>query len=294
MFDASWRKINVKKLIERYSNKAVSIRGYVEMLPLQRIWLTALVNICKREEYNLFKPLSAIDGKFSPTRELIQQIVNILYEIGIVGLSNHVSDEQEANFMEDLTITSKLGLYFKEADYVIDPYALFRHFPWKLTVDITPEQERLLYNPLPIDFHLSHRYIAWKTINAHEALELFRSNTDTAFSESLNSLLYLEDFDELLDRFSLSQLSMVIYFKTNQLLRNEKEGKGKGSSEKVMKGVIQYLKEKDEEQVKEFKNRQKECPQTALSKFVYSSILGIGEVAYLEAPSMQRLNKATH
>lgn len=285
MFDAAWRKQQIKKIIERYSNKEVSLKGYVELPPIHVIWLTALVNLCKREEENLFKPIVEVKGKFSPTRELIQNIFNYLHESGIIGLSNHYTKEQEEQFVEELTVSSKLGLYFKEADYVIDPYALYRHFPWKLTITLSADQERQLFHPLPGDFQRVHRYLVWKVLNAHEALELFRYNTETAFGESKNSLTYLEAFEEMLDRFSLAQLAMLIHFQTNQVLRQEKEGKGKGGSERVMKAILKYVKGREGDSIGKFEERPFACPQSVLSRFIYNEILGIGDDGYVKVPN---------
>lgn len=290
MFDESWRKINAVKLIERFSNDTISKRGFVEVLPLQVIWLTTLINICKQAERNSFLPLSSVAGKLSPTRELIQQIVNQLHYTGIIGISEHFTERHEESLAEELTVKSRLGVYFKESGYVIDPYLLYTHLPWKITVKLTEDQERILYSPVPKDFHISHRYIIWKTINAHEALEIFKECIKNISGEEDSFIGYLDILEEYLESYSLAQLE-ALFRKQAKRLSALKTVKNKTSTN-FFTQIKNFLEEYDYlKEIQPQKQRSKSCSQSKISYFLSRRILGLYEDIYHKPPSISQLKK---
>jgi hypothetical protein len=246
----------------------------------EKVYLGALLREGITEDYTFIKPVEEFINPLAPTYEFQLEILKTLSDKCAIVI--HSDSDLESIVIDD----AETGSY--------------RYYPLKVKWALNVKKEGLTKVPLvesviaPSEIDnddLDDSILLWKKIALYESLEYLVYSmksilrVDFSIGEKTISV-----FKNLINDYSVSQVYSIVYREINNALRIQVE---KGITRKHAANTVIGNSQNFGDRAKVNKwdlqkyMRNKECPESALSKFFYNSIIKIGYSGFNEVPRIE-------
>ncbi|MDQ6470093.1 hypothetical protein RB619_05505 [Flavobacterium sp. LHD-80] len=268
-----WLQQNKKKRINIHS---LSLKD--------EIYLAVMLIKYSFKNSNYRRPLIVFTDAFAPTDKFSLKIIDRLYKRNIIAIYHRAEDE------------------FPEIkDYNRSNFAYStRNIYWSVNVESdfynSSEMINRLLNPKELcEKDYLKMLQLWKRIALHELIEYYNFNAQKFFK--MNNKIKKKTKKELfkmLDCYSVAEIYSIINKATNSTLRHQAVKKtSKNDVSKKINQEIQSIGKKVKVKNLKFKKhiRNKECPESTLSKFFFEKVIKIGDAGFYERPSIDWIKK---
>lgn len=243
-----------------------------------KVYLGALLREGLSDDFYFINPFKEFINPLAPTREFEHQIIDQLHEKKIIRI------HRDSNID-----------HFHNIDMVQEKFNFsIEKVKWRLNVHKRGLNEKqlieLLINP-PNENNLNIFLDLWKKISIYESLEYLQNTIYKVFRTKYTSgEKTISILTELVENYSVSQVYTIIYRSTNNVLRIKTE-RGIHISHAI-NTIISNAHSFSERAINnkweiQKYSRSKECPESALSKFLFDRILKIGQDGFNIKPTLQ-------
>jgi hypothetical protein len=279
------RKEEAKKRELEYKreliNKHYDLRNnvsveYSELMFRDKVYLGALLRLCVSEDLQYIKAVASSDDKLSPSPEMSKEIVLSLINKSLITI--HPNSPSDA-FVESGEEPFPTVYYIYKTNY-------------HLNVGLNEQRERIikeLMNPPEFD-RLDNSVFGlmiWKEIALAECLEylMYQINkVKLSFTPGEKTIALFED---LLDKFSVSQIYGIIYKGVTSATRYYQESNisKKQAGNSVISSCQKYAETAlaNNWELRSY-HRIPDLPQSMISEFFFNRVLKIGDEGFYTVP----------
>jgi hypothetical protein len=268
----------IKAILDKTRQKAITP---VELTFTDKIYLGSLLRIGLSEDFNIINSVDSFHIPLAPTRTFSSEIVDNLNEKNIIG----ISPESDLDYFSDLNLEEGTITFWSDK------------IKWEILIQMEGKEKDefldSLLNP-NCDNLPKEAFDLWQKVALNECLEYFYYNLSSVLGVTYNAgSKTINVLSEMLKAHSVSQVFGLIYRATNNALRFRAErGVSRKYAANVVIGNAQNFAERaliNNWNISKY-NRPRECPQSALSKFLYDRVLKIGEAGFHEPPGKKNNN----
>lgn len=252
-------------------NADKDMQPYNSLNTKDRVLLGAFLRGGISEDLTHIKSLNELTEKLSPTHDMDLTVVRYLIKRGLISVSakssfDCFSNVTDNSFTYDLT---KVKWDLNVIDFLISKGKMIDN----------------LMNP-SVEFDNGELQELWTLLNTEEVVSYLKYsiknvfNIDYKIGAKTNTIV-----NDLINRFSISEIYGFIYRSTNNALRFYTENNvNKSHAANTIIGNIQKFAERVEAnnwEVNKF-SRDSRCPESVLSSFMYGRVLKIGDAGFNE------------
>lgn len=268
-------------------------------LPLMtQLWISTIIQKYEDIIPGHFPPLRNMPYNFSPTAELTIQIAQNLFYAGAVEVgptnqrSEIISLFRKINSIRPFSNAERA---LRESFITSDIAGGILDLNWKLMIRPTKKDMTSLRKVIKNPENHHELLQIWRLIIAHEALAFYKHNIEKVFKITGPSFDLALNFQYLTADFSLAQLYFLIYASTNFHARLVLEEKAKEEDipELVIRNIFNYSSRLAAEntEIKPFKYRNYNCPQSQISKYFFEEILQLEDDPFFVKPDKKMIEQ---
>jgi hypothetical protein len=280
------KEVAIEKERKEYEEKYQAVKAILdktrqnlitpdELTFTDKIYLGSLLRVGLSEDLSVINPLDSFPNLLAPTRNYSSEIIDRLIDKKIIG----ISPESDLDYFSDLNVEK--GSMSFDSDKI----------KWELLIMIEKEERvQFIDSVMNPDFEKlpEETFDLWHKVALNECLEYFYYNLSSVLGVYYNAgSKTISIISEMLKTHSVSQIFGLIYRATNNALRFRAErGVSRKYAANVVIGNAQNFAERaliNNWNITKY-NRPRECPQSALSKFLYNRVLKIGEDGFNMPP----------
>ncbi|TAH59727.1 MAG: hypothetical protein EWM50_07560 [Gottschalkiaceae bacterium] len=240
-----------------------------------RVYLGSLLRACLSEDLTTIYSVESCDRSLAPLEDMRRELVLSLSNKNIIVVS---PDSPIEAFTESEDIEFPNVYYIYKVNY-------------HLNIEFLGDKQEFIskiINPVEFDKEYSDEaYIMWKDIALAECLEYFNYQMKSVNFNFNPGDKTLAVFNDLLSKYSVSQIYGIIYKSIAQATKFYQEGNvGKKQAANSVIGNCQRFGERAEINGWDLTKyrRTKECPQTMISEFFFNRVLRIGDNGFNMPP----------
>lgn len=240
-----------------------------------RVYLGSLLRTCLSEDLTTIYSVESCDRSLAPTEDMRRELVVSLSNKNIIVVS---PDSHLEAFTES------------EEDEFPNVYYIYK-VNYHLNIESSEDKQECISKIInPPEFDKAYRdeaYAIWRDVALAECLEYFNYQMDSVNFSFNPGDKTLAVFNDLLNRYSVSQIYGIIYKSIAQATKFYQEGNvSKKQAANSVIGNCQRFGERAEINGWDLTKyrRAKECPQTMISEFFFNRVLKIGDDGFNMPP----------
>ena len=274
--DALVRQKKIDDINYIFKNNSDELMSFDEISLEDHIFLGALLREGLSEDLKFIKPIEEFENPLAPTEFYKNQIISQLESKNLIKV--HEASSYDSFYTID-TVKKTFSFYRDSVKWALNVEK--KGFTYTQVID-------LFINP-PSEKEISVYFSLWKEVSVFESLEYLLSNILNVFGVRYKfGDKTLKVLHELVENYSVAEIYTIIYRSTNNALRFKAE-RGIGSHRAINTIIGNALNFSEIARNKNWDlqkyHRSCDCPESALSMFLFDRILKIGNNGFYSNPS---------
>lgn len=280
------KTVNRKEIFNYWLNQTEKLEiNFDDISPTDKIYLGALLQEGLSENKEYINPLLTFTNSLAPTPNFIIKIVSCLFEKRAI-LFHKGMDTKFIEFTDSENWRYSIG-----------------KVQWILNIKNDTISKgtiiESLVNPISLnELNFEEIHQLWKKIAHYEAIEYFEFKVNTIFDVNYSIKGKTKRLlEEMINYYSVAEIYHLINKATDKAIKYHLV---KISSKKhAVKLTNQYLRKFGQKAIATNKKLKKQvrstnCPESALSKFFFNSIIKIGKDGFKTKPDINKIRELYH
>ena len=258
-----------ERIYANYKRDNIKFKNIEELSTIDKIYLGGLLQCALSEDMTIIEPINTKNVRLAPTGKLCQQILEELLEKQIITVDIESSADAfdwKGEYFDKNAVYYRVNVQESELEESIRAIFLGEY-------EIEPEECLKI----------------WKELALHEVIEyLLISMRRVGFSFNAGERT-IQVFSKCLETFSVSQIYQIIYGRIAGATKYFQEGNvsRRHAANSVITKCEDYYNRAAMEQWKlKSYHRDKECPESAMSRYLFGKIIKLDRIGFEVVPNI--------